>query len=410
MNSKIHYTAKEQKENELLKNDPFTYLEIDQNNDYEEVYVKLRNKDDFDTKKLKRDISALKKKLKRYRISFRDLLTCAPKNENSIFMCIKAAKGIVENDWILEKIERHKKLPIEDVLNVANVYRGTLKKYGKYIIALCLIITSGLESLNAYINETYSKKEQNGNMGTVLELTRGGAIVMSDDCSFHLIRKRKGMALGQQVKFAKWEIKRYNDNKVKKGIAGVALLGITSLLLFYCFRQNYSVDKVYAFVYIDINPSLGLLIGKNNTVVDVNAINRDADILLMDNDLRGMPVDAAIERIFEFAHDRGFVYEDRGNLVLISLTLNPDIDEDGDEEEKFESLFNQIESEIEGDEVIVPLVIAVPQDIVKSAQENNLSIGRQYIYEKSQKFDLAEVRGSSIEDLLFESEIFTDTQ
>jgi len=124
--------------------------------------------------------------------------------------------------------------------------------------------------------------------------------------------------------------------------------------------------------------------------------------------LRGIPVKDAIEMIFEFAHDRGFVYEDRENLVLISLGLNPDVDEEGDQAEKFVQLFNQIELEIKGDEVIVPLVIAAPQDTVKSAKRNNLSIGRQYIYENSHKFDLGEIRRDSIEDLIFESEIFAE--
>ncbi|AEV69640.1 anti-sigma-I factor RsgI family protein [Acetivibrio clariflavus] len=411
MNFGIHYTTGNQKEDQQLKNDPFTYLEKDKNNNCEEVYTEGNNDEDFVRKKTMENVLDLKKKLKRYGISFRDLLTCAPKNDDTIYMCIKTAKGIAANERILEEIEKKKKLPVQEILKAVNVFHGTLEKNGTYIIALCLIITSGLESLNFYINETYTKKEPNRNVGTVLESASDGVIVMTGDCNFLLLRKRKGMFLGQQIKFANWEVKRYNRSIARKVFAGVAVSCAAVLMLFFSRNLIYnpSDDRVYAFVDIDINPSLGLSIDKNNLVVDVNTINGDADVLLMDNDLRGLPVNDAIEMIFEFAHDRGFVYEDRENLVLISLGLNPDVDEEGDEEEKFIQLFNQIELEIKGDEVIVPLVIAVPQDTVKSAKRNNLSIGRQYIYENSQKFDFGEIRGGSIEDLVFESEIFDES-
>lgn len=405
MNSKIHYDTRKQKESKRVKPDPFTNMAKDHNNDFEKMYTKSENTDKFEVVKLKKDISLLRKKLKKHKISFRDLLTCAPKNKDSIFMCIKAAKGIVENPWLFEEIRRKKTLPIQDVLNVANVYRGTLKKNSKYIIALCVIISSGLESLNIYINNTYAKKEHDSNLGIILELSQKGAIVMSNDCTFLLIRKRKGMFLGKQIKFANWEIKKYNQKIVKKVVTGIALTGVTAVLLaaFY-YEKKPAVHDVYAIVDIDINPSLGLLIDRNNSVVDVNTINRDADILLMDNDLRGMMVDQAIEMVFEFAHDRGFVYEDKENLVLVSLALNPEANKNGDEEKYFEQLLNQIKSGVKGDEVIIPIVIAVPQDTVKTAGINNLSIGRQYIYESLQGFDLGEIRRSSIEDLLIEGE------
>lgn len=129
----------------------------------------------------------------------------------------------------------------------------------------------------------------------------------------------------------------------------------------------------------------------------------------MDNDLREMPIDEAIEEVFGFAHDRGFVYEDKENLVLVSLALNPYVDKKGDEEEKFGELLNHIKLRVTGDEVIIPVVISVPEDTVKSASMNNLSIGRQYIFEKSKQesivLNIGEVRKSSIHDLICEARL-----
>ena len=411
MDFKIRYAARRQKQGELIKDNPFTYLGKEQNNDFEEVYTKLEDDDEFNTIKLKKDISVLKKELKHHRISFRNLLSCTPKNEGSIFVCIKTAKGIVEDEWLLEKIEKKKTLPIQDVLDVVNVYRGTLEKNRMFVIALSLIIKSNIKSLKGYIDKTYAKIDQSHNIGTIVELAEDGAIVMVNDCSFVLVKKKKGMFLGQQIEFAVWEIKESHQNLVRKvaATASIVILGIALFLVALHFIKMPPANKSYAVVDIDINPSLELLIDRNNLVIGIKTINRDADILLMDNDLRGMPIDEAIEAVFEFAHDRGFVYEDKENLVLVSLALNPDADKKGDEEEKFEHLLNQIKLRATGDEVIIPVVISVPQDTVKSAGMNNLSIGRQYIYEKSKQksgiLNLGDVRKSSIQDLLYEAKL-----
>lgn len=435
MKSKVDRTDNIHQESETVEANPFTYLDDDKksnldetcvkshsdsdleeicaksdsHSELEETCVKSNNNDEFDVKKLKRDIRGLRKKLKIFGISFRDLLACAPKNHDSIYMCIKAAKAIVQNEWIMEKIRKKKTLPIQDVLCEVNVYHATLKKNSKYIITLCLIITGDLETLCTYIDNTYAKKEQVINSGSILELAQDGAVVMTSDCRFLLIQKKKRMHLGQQVNFADWDIKKYKPNIVKKVAAVIVLMGSAALLpLFFSLVQTAPVDNVYALVAIDINPSLGLSVDRNNSVVGVNAINRDADILLMDNDLRGMPVEDAIEMVFEFAHDRGFVYEDKENLVLVSIALNPDAEKKGDEAKMFEYLFNSIKSEVKGDEVIIPIVIPVPQDTVKSAEMNNLSIGRQYIYERLQNYDLGEAKRSSIEDLLIEYQYYSE--
>lgn len=244
------------------------------------------------------------------------------------------------------------------------------------------------------------------NVGTIIELAHDGAIVMVSNCNFVLIRKKRGMFLGQQIKFSDSDIKKPDHGLIKKvsAIAGIAAVLIVAFMAVFQFVQKSPVDVTYAFVDIDINPSLELLIDRDNSVVGVNAINKDAEVLLGDNDLMGMPVDDAIKNVFEFAHDRGFVYEDKENLVLVSLALNPDADKKGDEEQNLDKLLAQIKLRASGDKVIKPVVIAVPEEIKTAADKNDLSTGRQYIYEKSKELEnrigLNEIRASQIEDLL----------
>lgn len=249
------------------------------------------------------------------------------------------------------------------------------------------------------------------NVGTIIELAHDGAIVMVSNCDFVLIRKQRGMFLGQQVKFSDSDIKNPDHGIIKKvsAIAGIAAILIVAFMAVFQFMQKSPVEVTYAFVDIDINPSLELLIDRDNSVLGIKAMNKDAEILLGDNDLKGMPVDDAIKNVFELAHDRGFVYEDKENIVLVSLALNPNADKKGDEEQKLTELLAQMKLRVIGDKVIKPVVIAVPEEIKTSADKNNLSIGREYIYQKSKElesgFDLDEARESHIEDLLEEVKI-----
>lgn len=69
-------------------------------------------------------------------------------------MCIRIARVIIRDENLLGKMEKNKTLPIQELLKVVNVYRGTLEKNRKFIIALCVIMTSSLEVLNGYISQT----------------------------------------------------------------------------------------------------------------------------------------------------------------------------------------------------------------------------------------------------------------
>jgi RNA polymerase sigma factor len=140
---------------------PFTYFSDEQNNDFEERYLTSDSTNEFNNIEVKEDILIFKDKLKMYGISFRDLLTCAPKHKDSRVLCIKIAKVIAEDERILDKLEKTKTLPIQEILKVVHVYRGTLEKNRKFVIALCLIMTSGLEVLNGYISQTEGGGDQN---------------------------------------------------------------------------------------------------------------------------------------------------------------------------------------------------------------------------------------------------------
>ena len=81
----------------------------------------------------------------------------------------------------------------------------------------------------------------------------------------------------------------------------------------------------YAYVAIDINPSVELII-KNGKLVGVNAINEDASILLSGEDFKGLTVDEATEKIVALAEELGYLNEDNQEVNITVTADNEEIE------------------------------------------------------------------------------------
>lgn len=80
-------------------------------------------------------------------------------------------------------------------------------------------------------------------------------------------------------------------------------------------------EKEGAFVTIDINPSIELVLDKEHTVTSVGAANSDAEVLLWHEDLVGLDLNTAVERITGLAIEMGYLNEEN---TSISVTVTTD--------------------------------------------------------------------------------------
>ena len=108
------------------------------------------------------EFSIFKRELKEYDITLEDLVLCAPKHRDSRLMCLELAKQIVQDTNIFSKLKKNKGIPIKELLQKINVYRGTIEKNRKYIISLCLIMDSQLEILQGFISDIEKGGNANG--------------------------------------------------------------------------------------------------------------------------------------------------------------------------------------------------------------------------------------------------------
>jgi len=114
------------------------------------------------------------------------------------------------------------------------------------------------------------------------------------------------------------------------------VLMVSLLLLVGCFESTKD-DSSY--VVLDINPSVELVLNKNDVVEYANALNEDADVLLANLVLEGLSVEAAIELIIEESTNLGFIDPDSEETIVDVTTVNED---EGDEDALGEKIRNKI--------------------------------------------------------------------
>ncbi len=113
---------------------------------------------------------------------------------------------------------------------------------------------------------------------------------------------------------------------MRNKILAVALSAIMMTSMCALTACNGSKDKAedQAYVSLDINPAIELVVDKDNKVVSVRGENEDGQVLLYEETgIKGEKIDAAIEKITQLAIDYGYL--DENNKVVDTLvTANSD--------------------------------------------------------------------------------------
>ena len=220
--------------------------------------------------------------------------------------------------------------------------------------------------------------------GSILEINKKHAIVMTDSCDFVTIHRQPQMFVGQQVKFRKSDIAGTNKNYIKYATLAASVFIIALFSVFYF--QIFMPSTVFAYVDVDINPSVEFSIDKNAQVLDLVPLNTDAQSLLKDLELVDLPLKEAITEVVKASKQQGFISTSKQNTVLISASINHEKNHNTNDTD--EKAFDKIISDISrvtfnvGTENIDPEILKVTPENRESAIKNNLSMGRYALYSK----------------------------
>lgn len=168
---------------------------------------------------------------------------------------------------------------------------------------------------------------------------------------------------------------------MKKFLIGLGAVIVVSVVAYLLFLAK--TPKSY--VILSINPEIELALSSSNTVVDVTAINDDADVFISDLDLEGMSLDEAVDTIISDAIDTGYIdeYSDDNSIVLTEIN--------DDEETRISlenTVLNAVNNKLEDKNVSSVVVVSGVTDEMKTTADSyDISYGKMLLIERAVALD-----------------------
>lgn len=148
--------------------------------------------------------------------------------------------------------------------------------------------------------------------GLVLESNQHHVILLTDSGEYRRLRTRgRRYAIGAEVEISPLPL----PAKLPVLAAAALVMLVMALTLLW---QAWPAQPT-AYLALDINPSLLLLLNRDAVVLGTEPLNAEAETLVQRLKLKGLPAAAAIDMILEEAQTLGYLSAARENMVFLSL-------------------------------------------------------------------------------------------
>lgn len=161
--------------------------------------------------------------------------------------------------------------------------------------------------------------------GVVMEIRGQYAILMTPEGEFKKVRlKGRRPDIGEEIRIP---VERRLSFHVQKAgwlavAAAIIVLMVASPLLTII---NSPPEVAYAYVSIDINPSLELTVSNYYNVMAAQAYNADGQKVLNGLNLKGVAVKNAVALINNKAKQLGYLGKSKDNTIVLSYAFIPDV-------------------------------------------------------------------------------------
>lgn len=154
-NRLIDYYRKEKKTSNTI---PISYF--NEIYEYEEIEEKLFiDNSQTDMLDARIEIEDLEKSLKTFGISLENLVEDSPKHKDTRINSAKIAAYIAENELLMQKMLKSRKIPTKDLEKLLNVSRKVIHKNKNFIVAVCLVLKSNNDIIKSYIHNLLKEVE-----------------------------------------------------------------------------------------------------------------------------------------------------------------------------------------------------------------------------------------------------------
>nr|WP_281063578.1 anti-sigma factor domain-containing protein [Halobacillus andaensis] len=213
-------------------------------------------------------------------------------------------------------------------------------------------------------------------------------IVMASDGTFHKAKRLKRANIGMEVHF-----QPFKESSIKNmflvhrmKFAAVALAILLTLFPAYFWHEN---NKAYAYVNVDINPSVEMEVNDQMKVLNLNPLNEEAEQMMtkIDNWKKKPASEVALQMI-SLSQLEGYMTSDQEVLIGVSYIKESAVD-----------FSKAIESYL--DQEMENLMLAsynVPKGVRKQAEDEDTSVNELMAESLEEESKDMNTEGDSIED------------
>lgn len=243
--------------------------------------------------------------------------------------------------------------------------------------------------------------------GVIIKLEKREAVVFNEMLEYEKIKRVEGMFEGQTVEYRTSQYENiYKKIKMLSGAAAVLVL----IFSFYIWFATRAEPEIFAYVDLDINPSIEFSIDEKNVVIGLTPLNYDAQKIVRTlGKTRGKPIDEAIEYVIKRLQTEGFIKDKENQIILIcsapkSQGTSPY--ERKDSYKRLDKTMRLIKETLSKEKVsnLSVKTISINPEARKSSLENKMSMGRYALYESVNesgvKISLQKAKNAPLDELV----------
>ena len=157
--------------------------------------------------------------------------------------------------------------------------------------------------------------------GLVVDVKKNSLILLTPDGRFVKVCKKAYAEVGTEYELD-YTVKQHALGRFGEYASIAAAILILAFSAYIIQAISVSFNTVYAYISIDINPSVELGVNRYGNVLSVECMNSDAEDMIEANELKSMKIERAVEIITQRAIDKGYIKPDVDNNILITLSYS----------------------------------------------------------------------------------------
>lgn len=216
--------------------------------------------------------------------------------------------------------------------------------------------------------------------GVILELREKEAVVFNEAAGYEKIERIEGMFVGQIVEYKK--TKNKDMNRFIWAISTAAVL--IAIFFSYGLYQN-SREQVFAYVTLDINPSMEFSINNKNCVIRLKPLNHEAEEITRSLEVKGKNIYTAVEDVIAELKRQGYISYKNENIIVLSTSASDLWDKEDERNTKINETTSFVEETVKNctkSYALVQIVSATPE-MRKLSIKADMSLGRYALYAKA---------------------------